>query len=838
MSRPPSPSTKPRAPVTWIPRAAALLLASTAIAATPPAARAEKPHHHSHHTEKTPSHAAAATEPAGEAARLPVRVVATQHAAWGRLTFELGGNTEPSLRVLPDGIELHFATGTELQTPATTRLHQVARIETHDATDGPIAVVHLACDCAITTDTAGTLLRLDIRENPRHAGGKPASAAEAGEMDKLRDALAAKIAMLNAPPQKLPAPPPGSPAAAGAASAAAPAQPPAPVCLPPVDMTSWHSGGDFVARLTALRAQVAHNHAAAPDMADLAEFYLANALGAEALAVAGDALGGEASPEQHLRLVQDADVARLLKGEQLDPASPLLASAADCEGTDTALWHALAAAAAHDAEGAAKAADGARIALRRVPEPLLQRLAFRIAGAVGDDQAALLAMAGAVRNTTTDTPEDEAARFLLQARIAQFAEDKSDYAAFLERAAQYGMTAPGVMAKARLAALQVTRDGPETAHAAEVLADIARTYRFEPIGQQAAEHYAEHCMDQGDYGSALAIADESAGPNDPNGARTGASSGAVLAARILRILLVDPDKPGLPSPAERLALYWRYQGYTTPGDKGDDIRIGAARLMLAQRVPDAALTVLRQVTDGTAARPDVVLLRADAEARAGDPAVALAMLQTAPDNAGAHRVAADALERMGRFADAAHRLDGTAAVADKQRRAGLLFHAAAWSDAAAAYADVLGTSGLDDAARDTAAERYALALTLAGAAPPAGAPKLPEQPALLLGLLQRPAAASPPRAAAAPPRPGPASAAAPDAAAPQGATAPPSASPDAAAPPAADAPPALHSDALPAMHSDALPAMHSDALPAMRSALDRARRIEKLLDPAIAKQGS
>ncbi len=743
-----------------------------------PACAKTTTHHHHHHAAEPSPHPAAATAPPADASHLPVRMIATQHRGWGRLTFELGRNALPALRQLPDGVELRFAPGTVVAAPNGLKLRQIAAVETREADGVPVALVRLACACAVTTENAGTLLRLDIRENPRQAGRLPSSGAEAGDLAKLRNDLTNTLAVLNAPPpataSKAASPggsAPGMPNDAAKPDQAAPGQ----ICLPAVNMTGWRSSTDFVSQLVGLRAQVARSQAGPRDMAALAEFYLAYGLGAEALTVASDALGGEATPDDHTRLIRDADIAHLLKGEQLDPTSPLLTSPPGCERADAALWRALAAAAARDADGVAQAADGARMALRHVPEPLLQRLAFRIAEAVNDNQPALLAMAGAVRNTAIGIPEDEAARFLLQARIAQASKDQGDYATFLERAARYDLTVPGLIAKARLAALRVARNDPDASRSEAVLADLARTYRFEPFGQRAAEHYAERRMQEGDYASALAMADESAGPDGPAGQHTGASGGAVLAARILRILLVDKDKAGLPTPSDRLALYWRYQGYTTPGDKGDDIRVGAARLMLAQRLPDAALGVVRQVAEGTAATPDVVLLRAEAEARAGDPATALAMLQSVPDGGAAHRVAADALDRMGRFAEAAHRLDGADALADKQRRAGLLFRAAAWSDAAAAYADVLGAAGSDDAARNAAAERYALALALAGATPPASAPALPELPSRLLALLE------------------------PEPASPQPATA---------------------------------------GIPEVRSALDRARRIEQLLDPAAPHQGS
>ena len=362
-------------------------------------------------------------------------------------------------------------------------------------------------------------------------------------------------------------------------------------------------------------------------------------------------------------------------------------------------------------------AEAARVALRNVPEPLLQRLAYRIADAVSDNKAALLAMAGAVRNTDVGIPQDEAARFLLQARIAEAGKDAGDYATFLERAAQYDLTVPGLIAKARLAALRVDQNGSDAGRSEAILADIARTYRFEAFGQRAAEHYARSPHAGRRLRRCPGDGRRKCGSGPPCLGTHRTEQRCHLAARILRILLVEPDKAGpptqpekagLPTRSERLALYWQYQGYTPPGDKGDDIRVGAARLMLAQRLPDAALGVLQQVADSTAATPDVVLLHAEAEARAGNPATALTMLQSVPDGDASHRIAADALDRMGKFAEArapARRRHTPRRTSNVARTC--CFAPSAWSDAATAYADVLAAAAPDDTARNEAAERYA-----------------------------------------------------------------------------------------------------------------------------------
>ena len=753
--------------------ATAAVLGIAAGAVLLPAARAEQEHGR---------HAAPhAVGESGDASRRPVRVVAIEHPTWGRLTFLLEDNPRPAITHYPDGVELRFAPGTTVTAPATERLRQVADIEVKDANGAPDALVRLACDCTVTTEAVGHLLRLDIRENPSGHGKPEASGGPTlAEMEKLRNTLAEKLALLNGAPLPGQAPGAGAPAKPGAA--APPATPPAPpqVCLPTVDMSHWRNRQGFMHQLADLRADVAYSRAAPRYLAALAEFYLAYGLGGEALAAAsdgfnGDESNGDVTPDDRIRLTRDADIAHLLLGEQLDAGAPLLASPPGCQRADAALWRALAAAAANDPVGAARDASGAAQALRHVPQPLLQRLAYRIAGAIRNDRAALLAMAGAVASTTDEVPEDEADRFLLQARIAQEANDQADYAVFLARAARDVRTVPGLIAKERLEALRVSQNGPDTGHAEAVLADIARTYRHDALGQHAAQAYAQSRMRHGDYVAALAMADESASPDGPKGGRNDTSAGAVLAARILRILLVDPGADRLLTPAERIAQFWRYQGYATPGAAGDDIRLGAARLMLTERLPEAALVVLKQLAPDTAARPHVGLMRAQSEAEAGDPAVALSLLQSLPASDAVRRVTAIALEHAGHFTEAAHQLDGAKTLADQAFRAGLLFKAAAWPDAATAYAAVLHAPGVNGALKTEAAERYALALTLAGEPAPKDSAAMPADSLRLLA-------------------------------------------------------------ALPAQAQG--PSRDSDVLGALRTTLERSKRVEELLGPAPANRGS
>jgi hypothetical protein len=151
------------------------------------------------------------------------------------------------------------------------------------------------------------------------------------------------------------------------------------------------------------------------------------------------------------------------------------------------------------------------------------------------------------------------------------------------------------------------------------------------------------------------------------------------------------------------------------------------------------------------------------------------LVKALPDDLAAHRIASEALRRMRQPLQAAHALDGEAGAADREWRASLLFEAEAWPDAVAAYADLLRDTTLSAARRNDLATRYALAVAMSGSAANVTSMKLPEAPARLL-------AAVPAAAAAANSKP--------------------------------------------------------SGLSSLRGALERARRIETLLDPPTTHQGS
>lgn len=550
----------------------------------------------------------------------------------------------------------------------------------------------------------------------------PPSSKPSEDLSGLREAVIAKLAVLNGlrPADTLP-PAPSRPGAVAAPEPAVPPPAPVPVsvalpsCPAPFSLAGWTGDEPFADRLPVLRAALARSDQGAAEIAALAEFYARHQLSREALAVLEATSGEWPAGTLKERLERVRDVARLLLGRAISPASPLLAEAGDCAREDLPLWRALAAAAAGDAASLAQLAPRARAALRDIPQDLRLSFVQRLADAVENDPATLRILLGAVRAATGLTPEQMAARNWQYARLARQEGNRADEQQYLEQALRSGgRSLPEIFARSRLAALNLGRPGAEGRRAEAQINDLLRTYRHDALGEEAAIAYATRLLDQGALGAALAVADGASQAS----ARPGVESrGARLAATALRRLLADPA-PGsspLPPPDERLGLFWQYEGYATPGERGDDIRLAAMRLLLRQGLAEAARDLGQQITPAAARTPQSILLlaRAEAEAAQGDPRRALALLASLPADDASRRVAASALTRLERLEEAAAQLDGLREVADLSRRAELLFQARAWRAAGAAYGSLLREPSLPAAARADATARLASATTLA-----------------------------------------------------------------------------------------------------------------------------
>ena len=636
-----------------------------------------------------------------------------------RLTLALERAAAPEIHSTAGGIEIKASDNASLVNAGLPKLREIMGIDLQTRTKPSTAMIRLACDCEIRMSDSGNLITVDLIVPPKsQAATRPPAPAPRSEMDELRDSLSQKLAALNAvqPPVTAPAPPAATaPAAAVVVQQVAPAAPiMRPTCPPAFSMDDWRGNTPFNQRLRTLREQAATSGESVAAMATLAEFYIGNGLGGEAIAAAQAAKTEDATDADRQRLARDADLGRLLMGRGIKANSVLLTNPPDCDRSDIPLWRALSAAATEDRQTLSQSAEDASRALQFVPEPLSQIFAFQIADAAApDDLKTFRAMAAAVRNTDMGGPQESTERFMLQARIAHARKDSIEEASFLERAIG-APGIPGLTARLRMARLKLTQDDAEGQKAEMLLADAARVYRDSRLGQNAAASLGEHRLDRDDYVGALKVVDDLAGGRT---AQRPDSRAATVAARVLRRLFATKDVTTLPSPEERLMLYWHYAGYATPGTKGDDIRLGAARLMLSQGMPDAALDVVRQFSDATTASPEGALLRASAEARAGDPNEAMRMLTRIPPGPEAQRIAADALVRLGRVMEAARQLEGSTDVADQIRRASMFFDARMWAEAAEAYADVLHNASLPPGNRTETTDRYALALALSGKAP-------------------------------------------------------------------------------------------------------------------------
>jgi hypothetical protein len=678
---------------------------------------------------------------------------------------------------VPGGVEVRTK-GSPYQLMNLPALREVAGVELSTDGDEHVALIRLNGQCNVQQARAGNKFRVDLidagpmtaapqapsqaapsQAAPSQAAGSQSAAAQtppapakitppsktASDLEGLRAGLTEKLALLKAT-----AAPPAKPASGAAPTLVLPAQqfvPPTilsgapapdavaaarPSCPPSFSMDGWQGDGPFPKALQALRLKAAEANESASALAALAEFYLGNGLGGEALAVTQEIRLDAATADERLRVQRDADIARLFNDQPIQSTSVLLANAGDCNRADVPLWRVLSAAASNDTEVMRRDAEGAGRVLMVMPEPIASQLALQIAEADTDDLPVLRAMAGAIRNAETGTAVEMAGRFLLQARIAHAEKDPIDEANFLGRALQ-GTGLTGLKAKVLLAQLHATDDDDKVAAQSEpLLADTARVYRDTPLGRGASAALSELRLRHGDYLGALRAANITSAGRNPENAD---SRGASLAARVLRNLLVEKNAPSLPPASERLLIYWRYSGYATPGEKGDDIRLGAADLMLDQGMPEAALDALHQLSASVSQSPRAQLLRATAEARAGDADLALNLLKNIPADDASRRATADALERQGKPVDAAHQLDANKDAADRMRRAGLLYTAKQWGDAADAYADVLRASDADKDTHDEAADRYAVALALAGRAPADGVGDLPGLAKHVIGAL-------------------------------------------------------------------------------------------------------
>ncbi|MFC3126166.1 hypothetical protein ACFOD4_13945 [Pseudoroseomonas globiformis] len=660
-------------------------------------------------------------------------------------------------RLLDDAVRL----GLLRQDQAIALLRSAGSVE---ASPSPVSSAAAPMPAPVPADVPAAPALSPHAAPPASTTTKPPTVAGAGtaaptatdslsksEIAALRDTLMSRLALLNGQPSAGSAAPARSPMAATApspppnlipAASAGPAAPeerpmsamataplpnpafPAPsdkpVCLTPsFSLIGWAGMQPFNEALAGLRAGLARSDHGAAEAAALAEFYVGQELPREALEVLSNRLGEAPGGEVRQRLERVRDVARLLGRQPIEGTSPLLADAGDCTPPDLPLWQGLLAALRGDANSLARLAPRIRAALRDVPAGPRLSLVATMAEIVEDDTETLRTLLGALRGPGAlgdPRPEQTAVRSLLMARLAHAEGNRPEELQHLQAAVRNRRSLAVLQARIRLAALQFDRPGAEGRQAELVLLDASRTFRRDSLGEEAAILYAQRLLERGDIAAALAVAD---GASQAMMRPSAESRGARLAARALRLLLVDAKGLALPPAGERLALFWQYEGYATPGERGDDIRRGAVQLMLQEGLADAALDIARQLTPATLLQQDGALLTARAEAMAsqGDARRAMALLRSLPPSDALRRAASVALTRLGQPADAAEELRGMEELADRQSRAGLLFQAQSWADAMAAYGALLRDPELPPDMRGEATQRLAAAAALAGGRP-------------------------------------------------------------------------------------------------------------------------
>lgn len=661
----------------------------------------------------------------------------------GLLTMELGGVAPPKIVSLRNGILMQFDGKVAFDVPALRRLHALTWATLRTSHGDTVLSMHgragrlaaVVANNKLVIGPPGALPRLDAAARSGAAG--PGGAPPLAELEALRQRVAKQLAALNSLSEPDKSNTSGTPDTSGTSgtlghgrrapelgtgtSFATAANPPAGAASPrlpcaALPFAQWSGSKGFVDDDVRLRRAVAHTPEDLNAVAALAEFYVAHVMPNEALALLSGWPDDDPAAPGRARLLQVRDIARLMHGEAIEAASPLLRDAATCTPPALDIWQSLQAAALDDAGTVNTLGRRARTALTDIPEPMRTTFAREIADGSDNNPDTLKAMAASVRNSKGGTGEDVAERWLLQAQLARADHNGDDELLFLQHAVADGGGVPALFARARLAELQLPRVGALGAHAKKVLEDLTRTYRYDALGQETAVMLAHHALANGDFAGALDLADQASRADR----RGGDGRAALLAARALRLLLVESKGLPLPSPMERISLFWRYEGYVTPGQGGDDIRLAATSLLLQQGFKDAALDVARQFASATLQTQTGLIARARSEALAntGDASEAIALLHNQPATPEIRRVKALALARLGRDIDAAHAVADLDTIADRREYAELLYKAGAWAQAAAAYAELLTDPALTPPAREAATRRYSLSVSLAEQTPP------------------------------------------------------------------------------------------------------------------------
>jgi hypothetical protein len=171
--------------------------------------------------------------------------------------------------------------------------------------------------------------------------------------------------------------------------------------------------------------------------------------------------------------------------------------------------------------------------------------------------------------------------------------------------------------------------------------------------------------------------------------RANGRAAARLATDLIRRSYVDGSAT---LSTDRLAAFWRYEGFVPPGPEGTDIRLAFAQALIAYGLPGTASSVLEPIARN-ANEPlanQAIDLLVEAHIAARQPSKALDVLRTAARDTSTaeprrNLLAARALAALGRFAEAAGVLHEIAGHEARRLQADYLWKAGLWKKSVTAY---------------------------------------------------------------------------------------------------------------------------------------------------------
>lgn len=452
-----------------------------------------------------------------------------------------------------------------------------------------------------------------------------------------------------------------------------------------LDMAALGGTGTFAAELArrqdALSRALAAAHGIPEAQHALAGFYLARLMPHEALRLLGSA-DREAPPATRRWL----EAVALVLADRTRPLTALALQVSSCPGADVQLWQAILRAADGSVTRRTLEDDAILLRLAAYPPDLRVELALRLAEG-GLESEAPEAVTPLLDMVEQAAPENEARARLLFLR-GRLAAARGDFAGAQAtwREALHLPGEGGLRATLALLESDLEHHALDEAEALSALERLAYDWRGHPAQLSIARLTAALHERQGRVSLALrAIEEVALGAAGQPSSRAAAR----LATDLMRRAYVDAPSA---LPTDQLAVFWRYEGFVPPGSEGADVRLAFAQALMAHSLPNSAIGILEPLVRNTRdrVRDQVIDLLAEGYVATNRPARALDLLRTAAEEAPAARpgrnlLAARALAALGRFAEAAGVLHGSAGEEAAQLQAGYLWKAGLWQEATTAY---------------------------------------------------------------------------------------------------------------------------------------------------------